>query len=723
MITAPYSFVPLNSKIYYPDWANKVSHDIPFSDGEDGYIEVEFKNITPLFTRNGSKKDEKEIYSSHIVMPDGTKRYFIPGTSIKGMLRLVMEIMAFGKLTQYQNRWFGYRFVTQNNKNKVSSEHEVLSNQYKTLVAKGKPGWLTRIGEKYYFQFCEGDCEKIPQKDLKNIFSAFKSDTSVWKTNCSLSSGSKPVYPEYKHNGSSYRIVCTGNMKGKEHELLFPLELGDKIELDEETINAFKTVYSTSPDFEKCYLKELDKGGAIPVFYLKRDGLFDVIGFSKMFRIPYSQSLSDAVGKEQIPSERLDLCDIIWGYTNKTEALKGRVQVGHAFMTGTIGDKELIEVKGVLGQPNPSYYPLYLKQSTNPYKKYDSSEGISGRKLYKIHKHTTELPQGNDNKNTLSKFCPIPNNQTFRLRINLHNMRKIEIGALLAALTLNHNDECYHNIGLAKSFGYGKIKVSNIELKGFEHSEEEYLEAFERELTRFTYYEYNHTLWRDSIQIKKLFGILSEHKDEDTKMMPLGDNKNEGYSFYKSDKNFCLPPKEPSININSFINTDIVQEIVKGMEEYKAKEALQNFHSQNIQLYEEALQLKNEHKLHEALVLYNKIEDKLLHAGLNSTDIAHIINDLEMQIKEEDECAKAKELETAKQNYANLYPTISCLIDEKYVEGPNTGKYKVTNAKVLKDKIKKWRKEHGNMLTNEDKEQIRNTCLRLGITYDKLGIE
>ena len=36
MITAPYNFVPLNKHIYLPDWADQISHDIPFEDGKDG---------------------------------------------------------------------------------------------------------------------------------------------------------------------------------------------------------------------------------------------------------------------------------------------------------------------------------------------------------------------------------------------------------------------------------------------------------------------------------------------------------------------------------------------------------------------------------------------------------------------------------------------------------------------------------------------------------------
>ena len=39
-LTTTYNFVPLNDRVYQPSWANAVSQDKPFSDGEDGTVEV-----------------------------------------------------------------------------------------------------------------------------------------------------------------------------------------------------------------------------------------------------------------------------------------------------------------------------------------------------------------------------------------------------------------------------------------------------------------------------------------------------------------------------------------------------------------------------------------------------------------------------------------------------------------------------------------------------------
>ena len=101
-IKSPYNFVPLNKQVYIPDWWDKVSHDIPFEDGIDGSIEVTWKNISPLFIRDASVG--KGEFSMHIADQNGTRRYFIPGASLKGMLRSVISILSFGKMEQYENQ-------------------------------------------------------------------------------------------------------------------------------------------------------------------------------------------------------------------------------------------------------------------------------------------------------------------------------------------------------------------------------------------------------------------------------------------------------------------------------------------------------------------------------------------------------------------------------------------------------------------------------------------
>jgi hypothetical protein len=57
-VKSTYNFVPAlkEEEVYKPGWQDIVSHDIPFSDGESGEIQLVLKAETPVFIRNGHSK-------------------------------------------------------------------------------------------------------------------------------------------------------------------------------------------------------------------------------------------------------------------------------------------------------------------------------------------------------------------------------------------------------------------------------------------------------------------------------------------------------------------------------------------------------------------------------------------------------------------------------------------------------------------------------------------
>ena len=70
MIKAPYNFVPLENKAFYPSWANHISQDIPFEDGVSGSIEYTIEAKTPIFVRNGytdrEHPDDLHLHYPHL---------------------------------------------------------------------------------------------------------------------------------------------------------------------------------------------------------------------------------------------------------------------------------------------------------------------------------------------------------------------------------------------------------------------------------------------------------------------------------------------------------------------------------------------------------------------------------------------------------------------------------------------------------------------------------
>ena len=697
-ITSPYNFVPVSKHVFYPEWSSLVSQDLPFSDAEDGVIEATLRNVSPLFTRDYADKE----YSAHVI-ENGCRRYFIPATTIKGMLRGVVEIMSFGKMQEdrdYQNRYFGYRDVAGR-----TSE----SKAYIGKVAKGQPGWLRKDGDTYVFALCGGLLDKIGIMELKRLYPSYSSDPSVWKSNVSVQSdGGQPSYPKYEKDGMMYRIVCTGKIGGKKHEMLFPCDRGEDVRLDNECVSAFLTVYEGTPGFMEqkdgsgCFRDALERGREIPAFLLKRDDGSMVLGMSRMFKLPYKYSVRDQVKFVQdTDAGRLDFADTLFGYVaGRDGAAKGRVQVGNAFMKGTVDDSSLVDVSGILGTPKASYYPLYIKQKHSPYKTYDSKEGIAGRKLYRIHSggSGTSLPQG-ENMNVGTTFRAIPAGQQFRLRIALHNVRKAEIGAILYALTFNGTPGVYCNLGMAKSFGYGKCTVGDVHLDGLEHTPEEYMRSFEEMMTLFLCNDNSSQVsWADSESMMRLVGIMSEHNSETLKMMSLEEY---GKSKFEKENPFNLL-EEKDRRINSTLSENDISELKKKAVADKVRSGLKD-------KYNEVREYEASGELDKAKSALEKIINELRMKGQCCDEENQRMNDLEGKIAEQKaEAERAAAKQKAEADKRKLEAGIGAELDKLAGDGKS---YSVKEFKVFFQKIDKWKKNAD--LSERDAAAIYSTATRL----------
>ena len=683
--SSPYNFVPLNKNVYIPLWHDKVSHDIPFEDGEDGYIEVKWENVSPLFIRDSSVSSDKRqnIYSMHVVTADGSRLYFIPGSSMKGMLRSVLSIMSFSKMPDYNNSYFGHREF-----NTKLSE----GRSYQKKMENVRYGWLSQENEDYYLYPCIDEAQKITIAEVKKLFGEeYDRHKSAWERNKYIGNNS---FPKTTLDGKTYRIFATGKMHNKEHELLIPVDTEGKIKLDKKTIESFFTVYSPTPDFEN-YKEMLEEGKEIPVSFIygADDTTIAAIGMGRMFRYPYKQSVKALVEKGQPKAQyaqKHDLCETIFGWTDKQSSMKGRVQICNAFAEKSIADSELRDViSGVLGQPKASFYPLYLQQNSNnrQYNTYDNEDAqISGHKRYRIHQGatTTELPKGNDNENTLSILQPIREGQRFAMRINVHNLRKMEIGALLSAVTFHHTTNVYHNIGAAKSFGYGKLKCIGIELHGLKHDESEYLRTFEREMDSFTQ-KTEHCDWISSRQMKSLVAIASEHADADVQMMGLDD-----YKYYKSNNHFSKLYDASNGLKSAFSRKDVFKE-------------------QHADEYAQINALCNNNNFDAAKYVLEKLIESLKLEQISTKEENILLNDIENKIE-------AKKTQDAKDAEERLQRGLGGILNERYPEnaGNNSGQYKVKDWKTCLQKTRKWLKDkQAASLDAEELDVLAETVVRL----------
>lgn len=110
-ISAPYNFVPLADWVHVPSWGHAVAHDLPLQDGYCGEIVYTLTAHTPLLVggsqikaQNGQPREVRPFR-----LPGGA--YAIPGSSLKGMLRAVVEIAGFGRMSMIDDVRPGLREI------------------------------------------------------------------------------------------------------------------------------------------------------------------------------------------------------------------------------------------------------------------------------------------------------------------------------------------------------------------------------------------------------------------------------------------------------------------------------------------------------------------------------------------------------------------------------------------------------------------------------------
>lgn len=720
MITSPYNFVPLNKQVFLPDWSKDVSMDIPFEDAEDGWIEVEWRNDSPLFIRDTSVVNDrgnvKNNYSMHIMQPDGSRLYFLPGSSLKGMLRSVMSILAFGKMDQYNNRAFGHReYDTKLTEGK----------RYQAQMTKVCYGWLSQKGEDFILEKCNAGCERIEIQQLRGMYSPYakldsipgndSSKISAWARNKAIKEKAKEWFPVYTKNGVRYRIFATGKMHNKLHELLIPTETIERIKIDSDTKQRFLDIYAPTPDFEK-FLDLMEQGESIPVSYVPgnhgEDGIV-AMGMGRMIRYPYKYDVKTLVEKEQKCGENdKDLCETIFGWTNKQDALKGRVQIGNAFADRTVGDDELKDIHGVFGSPKASYYPLYIKQEGKSYQTYEDADAISGRKRYRIHKGSSTMrpPQGNGNTNTMTTLNAIPTGCTFKMRVNVHNLRKVEVGALLSAITLHRQAGVWHNIGSGKSYGLGKLVCQSMTLNGLKYTEAEYLGEFELCIDKFLRSK-EETLFLDSPQLKRLMAIASEHAAEkELKLMELKE-----YTASKKNNNF-FKLQENERKLKSAVSEEQRQRYEEKMEQLLEAQKAQKVAEEQKQKEKE---FTEEHKSD-----YDKIAELEKSDDVNNLDIAKSMLSTLISQRSTVGLAVASEPERIQLLDERIQQIkakasdigLETLLDEKNPKG----EYKVNTWKICESKVKAWmKKKKVDTLDDDAAAALCATIIRLKSAPDK----
>jgi CRISPR-associated protein (TIGR03986 family) len=496
-ITAPYNFVPLSRKVFFPEWAEQVSHDVPFEDGISGELSCEIVTDTPVYVRNGGKWDHDQVMkdpdaqSFFYVNEGGRGHFIIPGTSLKGMLRNVVEIASFGKINRVDDHRYSVRDLQNSNLYGQYLTVDAGSRTYKPL---SRSGWLVLDQTTETWKIIPCSFARVDHGLLANsCLLARQSARSKYGTwgetrlkvsfDCSEeiahphSGGKKLVYRKVTMldgGGTPGTLVFTGQpalndgRPGKKHmEFVFFNEGDKQIAVSETVQKEFQFIHSNAneqPNEEWGYWKnKLSKGARVPVFYLvDKNGSLTAMGLAMMFRLPYANSVKQAI-RHTSPnhsSASCDLAETIFGFVDeKKPALKGRVSISPARATrAEQGDK----VTMLLGGPKPTFYPNYIKQpSAGQYKTFmDKDCEIRGWKRYPARPLADVVknpPSGGDQVDT--RMIPLKEDALFEFRVKVHNLKPVELGAIAWALTWGGDERLRHGLGMGKSMGYGVARI------------------------------------------------------------------------------------------------------------------------------------------------------------------------------------------------------------------------------------------------------------------------
>lgn len=426
-VSAPYNFAPISRFVFLPEWGRAVSHDLPFEDGFSGRLDFELTTHTPLCVGLEREKDREGFSSAPFAYLEdgkGGKRYIIPGSTLKGMVRNVLEIASFGKLSLVDDQRLAARDLTTSGAFYTRQVTELDKN---TVLAKVHAGFLYRdrdeAGKSVYrvhpTRYSRIDDRNLPQVAIRDRRTGKPRNVAISTRHQSIKSDvllcaydqpvAKLVKPgpksnrkvdlfHFETNGIWSRekaqkgdqkgfLVLTPKVGRKHRQFLFDEPKTDDVPVSVSG-HAWAAFLAAHPEKEKnkeqpwgIWKKRLDTREVgpksdfepgVPVFYLA-DAAGNVVrlGLAQMPKLGYDYTIGDMIAhaSKDHQSAEYDLAEAIFGTVRQEEVLrvknlKGRVSFGTAHCQAGARPSKTKEM--VLNGPKPTYYPAYVEQDQVP---------------------------------------------------------------------------------------------------------------------------------------------------------------------------------------------------------------------------------------------------------------------------------------------------------------------------------------------------------------------
>lgn len=504
--TAPYNFVRL------PRAVMAVHGGIPLADGSQaqlwkrqdelvpgthsGWIDVEFVTRSSLFTRSPDDPDEPCVDPS-------SGHPLVPGSSVRGAVRTLVEILAFAKPQPVHEGQLVFR-----NLNPDHREGEEFLARMREADVEG--GFIRRRPDGTYevepalgrgrvswqaLRSWLGNDELRDCGDASGAFAVREKaniaireahhETRVWvqKIDSAAAEDWYAVTTPNVAGSLAAVLVITGPMEGKHGEHVFLLDdtnTGPGVPIPERVWQTFHSPGQLSQFQELQYGAGRRTPGHLAVgdavFFQRRENTTDgtdevaFLGRSLMYRQPNAATPAMLVPERLGQAGVIDLAEAMFGCVRTGEepvAIRSRVRFRDARWAGApknlAGAFDARTHRVLLSSPKPTMAPFYLRvdgsSGTVPsyLEQRPKRTEIRGHKLY-WHRDVPldDAPTGADGQ--MSTLRPVNADEPFRIRIDFDGLASLELGALLTALDLP--DGCGLHLGGGQPLGLGSVEVT-----------------------------------------------------------------------------------------------------------------------------------------------------------------------------------------------------------------------------------------------------------------------
>ncbi len=499
---APFNFVSAANPI---GWEKGPAHD---ASTYSGTLTIKICALEPILVCGAQEQGKPRRFFTRNGKP------CIPGSSIKGVIRSMLEAMSMSHLSQITPRKMSFRNLNSPaylDRFVKRADGVSVYRSRAGFLRKGSSGWeilpcewakvSTRELAKQQFEFkpaCTQPTQRvefllnspIAKRGVANVLpqSADHAHPNPKDPNRSLQLRYRRVNAVTL--GGDAKLVVAGHMSGRHFESIFypPTQGASALSVEhawedfEAWLDSHKRRRELFNQLRGKKAQEMYPHG-IPVFWIESGArgnpTVEAFGFSQLFCVPYKKSLTDLVEFPEDKEEPFSLAEKIFGYADlklgtSSHSQRGRVSFGAAVCVKQTAPLRAERV--IPGNPSPTCVGLYLEQQDaraiqrtakdDGLQTYDDDRSqLRGRKFYwhrpRAWGNAAPNPSAPaDQSNVSAEYEPLDGGAEFETLLQFERLSQLELGAMLAAIELPEGHA--HKIGLGKPFGLGSVRLSII---------------------------------------------------------------------------------------------------------------------------------------------------------------------------------------------------------------------------------------------------------------------